>query len=108
VSASDSRDTGGVTPDTTGGPDVDAVVRHDFWLLVGIGNAALLCLSLGPMLVAFRGRLVAGGAVFAAGLLALAGGGHRYRRARHRLDRRDADGSTGGSAPQSERHPRNG
>lgn len=48
--------------------DVPEEVSSAFWKLVAVLNLAIFAASLGPMLMYFRGQLLAGGAVFLLGL----------------------------------------
>lgn len=57
--------------------DVPSDVANAFWAAVLLANAALLGLSLGPMLWYFEGMARLGGGVFLVGLVAL---GMTYRR----------------------------
>ncbi|MDG5775695.1 hypothetical protein VB773_16710 [Haloarculaceae archaeon H-GB2-1] len=54
-------------------------VQQLFWKLVLTFNVALFALSLGPMLVAFRGQLQLGGSVFAIGAVTFVYGVAKYR-----------------------------
>jgi len=57
--------------------DVPSDVANAFWAAVLLANAALLGLSLGPMLWYFEGQARLGGGIFLIGLVAL---GMTYRR----------------------------
>jgi len=70
-------------PDESEAP---AEVRGAFWSLVAVFNAAILAISVGAMLVGFRGRWELGSALIVVGALAFAVGVHRVRRAKDRLD----------------------
>lgn len=64
-------------------PDASAAspqLRRRFWGLVIVFNVAVLALSLGVMLVAFRGRWQLGGQLVAAGAVLFAYGLYAYRR----------------------------
>lgn len=54
-------------------------LARTFWKLVMIFNVALLAVSLGPMLVFFRGQWVVGGAVFVLGVAFFVRGYLGYR-----------------------------
>ena len=80
-------------PDPT--PDVDGVLGPTdaprellvgFWSLVILFNLGLFGLSLGAMLIWFRGSWDVGGALLVLGLLATVHGIHRYRVLRERDD----------------------
>jgi hypothetical protein len=68
-------------PDPSSGDASEGLVRS-FWKLVAMFNLALFAVSLGPMLVVFRGEWVNGGAVFFLGVAVFVYGYVRYRRAR--------------------------
>jgi hypothetical protein len=61
---------------------VDPAVQQLFWKLVLTFNVALFALSLGPMLVAFRGQWRLGGSVFALGAVTFGYGLTKYRQYR--------------------------
>lgn len=63
-------------------PQPPPKVRRDFWLLVGLFNAALLSLALGGMLLAFADRGLVGGLLIGLGIGLLTVGLRRYRRRR--------------------------
>lgn len=52
--------------------EIDSDVAGAFWTAVVLANAGLFAVSLGPMLVFFRGQWLFGGGLFVFGLLALA------------------------------------
>ena len=66
--------------------DAPPKLRAAFWWIVAVFNAAILAISVGAMLVGFRGRWGLGGALIVVGALAFAVGVHRVRRAKDRLD----------------------
>jgi len=76
--------------------DVDPALRGLFWKLVIVFNAGLFAVSLGAMLVAFRGEVAVGGSLFVGGALALGYGLYGYRRGKRRLD--DGEFDTEGKA----------
>lgn len=57
-------------------------VKRDFWLLVGVFNAALLSLALGLMLLAFTDRGPVGGLLLGLGAGLVVVGWQRYRKRR--------------------------
>lgn len=60
------------TPEpTTDEADVDPEILETFWLSVLLANVAVAGLTIGPMLVYFRGMWVAGGVAVAVGAFAL-------------------------------------
>ncbi|MFC6732133.1 hypothetical protein ACFQH3_10085 [Haladaptatus sp. GCM10025707] len=59
--------------------DVPDDVFRTFWSLVLTFNIALFALSLGAMLMYFRGQFQTGGAVFALGVVSLVYGVAKYR-----------------------------
>lgn len=61
-----------------GPEDTPADVLKAFWSLVVLFNVGLFAVSLGIMLIGFRGAWAFGGAFLAVGLLALARGVYRY------------------------------
>lgn len=63
-------------PDET---EADAELLRTFWSLVATLNLGVFAVSLGLLLVAFRGQWAAGGGVFLLGVGALAWVWHRYR-----------------------------
>jgi hypothetical protein len=69
-------------PDESEAP---AEVRGAFWSLVAVFNAAILAMSVGAMLVGFRGQWTTGGGLLVAGLLSFAFGVVRVRRVKDRL-----------------------
>lgn len=82
-------DLGPSPPDPT--PEVDGMLGPTgtstdlmvaFWSLVVLFNVGLFGLTVGPMLLYFRGDWAFGGALVALGVLAAARGLHRYRQAR--------------------------
>ncbi len=60
--------------------DVPDDLARSFWKLVMVFNLALFALSLGPMLIIFRGQWTNGLSVFALGLGAFVYGYARYKR----------------------------
>ena len=68
-------------PETPDLSDIDASsnVAQTFWLVVVMVDIGLLAISLGIMIVVFRGQLRFGASVFAIGVLALLLGYRRYR-----------------------------
>jgi len=71
-----------LAPDIPDESDVPEGLFRAFWSLVATINLGLFAASLGLMLVAFRGQLREGGAVFLLGAAALAYAGYRYREVR--------------------------
>lgn len=63
---------------TTTQPPAD--VRRDFWVLVAVGNAALLSLALGLLLLGFTDRGLVGGGLVGLGAGLTIYGVNRYRR----------------------------
>ena len=67
-------------PDTSKKEDeADTELKKQFWSLVLIFNVALFGMSLGLMVVGFRGRWQVGGAIFLAGAFAFLRGWHQYQ-----------------------------
>jgi hypothetical protein len=64
--------------------DVDPEILETFWRSVILANVALFGLSLGPMLVFFRGQWLWGGAAVALGAVAGLRVYHHYRAFQHR------------------------
>lgn len=67
-------------------PDASAAppeLRRTFWVTVLAFNLALFGLSVGPMLIGFRGRWLVGGGLLALGGIAGVYGFRRYRRFSH-------------------------
>ena len=62
------------------GTDVPDDLARSFWKLVAIFNLALFAVSVGPMLIVFRGEWENGTAVFLLGVAAFTYGYARYRR----------------------------
>lgn len=62
--------------------DAPPELRRQFWLIVGLLNAALLAPVLGVLLIVFQSRVELGLALVAVGVVALALGLRRYRAAR--------------------------
>lgn len=60
--------------------EVDTDLKVAFWSTVLVFNVALLALSLGLMLVYFRGQLRLGGGLFALGVFSAAHGYLKYRK----------------------------
>lgn len=78
-------------PDGTGDSDVTAL----FWKLVVVFNAALLALSVGPMLAYFEGEVQLGLRITLVGAIAFAYGIIRYVRFRRQRDTdQPVDGET--------------
>jgi hypothetical protein len=67
------------------GSDAPAELRAAFWILVVVFNLAILAMSVGAMLLGFRGQWTTGGTLLVAGLLAFAFGVVRVRRVQARL-----------------------
>lgn len=65
-----------ITVDETDVPE--AILQH-FWLIVIVLNAALLALSLGSMMILFRGMLSTGGALAVGGVVLFGLAFRRYR-----------------------------
>lgn len=61
-------------------PDVPSDLRRAFWTIVALANVSLFAVSLGVMLLVFRGQVAAGGASLVVGVAALALAVRRYRR----------------------------
>jgi len=76
-------DVGVEIPDAS---DAPPELRAAFWWIVAVFNAAILAMSVGAMLVGFRGRWELGGALVVAGALAFALGVYRVRSVKERLD----------------------
>lgn len=57
-----------------------ARVKRDFWILVGVANAALLALALGALLLAFTGRRTVATVLLGLGVGLTGYGVRRYRR----------------------------
>lgn len=64
--------------------EIPADVRRTFWSVAGTTNVGLLAVSLGVMLVVFRGEVVVGGGLVAVGIGALLWAYYKYRRFRGR------------------------
>jgi hypothetical protein len=69
-------------------PTVPSDVARSFWKLVAIFNLALFAVSLGPMLVFFRGEVVTGGSVFFLGAGFFTYGYLRYRHEKRTMERK--------------------
>ncbi|WP_232687509.1 DUF7322 domain-containing protein [Halobacterium zhouii] len=65
--------------DVPDGSNADPQLRRQFWFLVVVFNVALLALSVGLMLAAFRGRWNDGLTGVAAGVILFGYGYYRYR-----------------------------
>lgn len=63
--------------------DVDPELLRAFWGLVGALNIGLFAVSIGLLLVVFRGNLRLGGGLVLLGVVALVGVGVGYRRYRN-------------------------
>jgi len=74
---------------------VDPAVERLFWKLVVTFNIAVFAVSVGPMLIVFRGQWQDGGIVFAIGALTFAYGVVTYRRYRAGTLLDDDDGTAG-------------
>ncbi|WP_181861595.1 DUF7322 domain-containing protein [Haloplanus salinus] len=74
--------------------DVDPEILETFWRSVVLANVALFGLSLGPMLVYFRGWWLWGGGAVALGALA----GHRVYQHYRAFERRHGDDDEPGPA----------
>ena len=74
-----------------GGAEIDAEVARLFWAAVVYANVAVAGVTIGPLLVAFRGQLTVGGVAIAVGLLALYRTYDLYRTYRERTVDDDAD-----------------
>lgn len=59
--------------------DVPEAILQHFWLIVIVLNAALLALSLGSMMILFRGMLSTGGALAVGGFVLFGLAFRRYR-----------------------------
>jgi hypothetical protein len=82
-------------PDTSTN-EVDADLKKRFWSLVLVFNVALFGMSLGAMLVGFRGRWEVGGAIFAVGAFAFLRGWWGYRQvSAEAADSEETDDSKG-------------
>ncbi|MFC7098125.1 DUF7322 domain-containing protein [Halobaculum marinum] len=77
---------------------VDPAISGAFWTAVVYANVALLGVSLGLMLIGFRGDLRWGGAALVVGLLA----GFRVYQTRRAFKRRDDDGGAASDDGASE------
>lgn len=73
-------------------PEVDRETFRAFWGAVVVVNVGVFLVSVGPMLVYFRGQAVLGGGMVLAGLGAFV---HAYVIYRRYRSRRDADASGG-------------
>jgi hypothetical protein len=92
-------------PDTSAN-DADPELKKRFWSLVMIFNVALFGMSLGLMVVGFRGQWKVGGAIFAVGAFAFLRGWRGYQQVNAKVESSadesdsvaekpaDADGST--------------
>lgn len=76
---------------------VDPAVQRSFWAAVLYANVALMGVSLGLMLIGFRGDLRWGGAAVAVGLLA----GVRVYQTYRAFERRDGDDDDGTDPEES-------
>ena len=74
-----------------GGGDVPADVAQTFWIVVIVVNAAVLAVSLGVLLVAFRGDTSTGGGLVAGGLVLFGLAYRRYRAFRRRRSTDDTE-----------------
>lgn len=74
-------DADGITIPTvsTAEDDVPADLAKTFWIVVVVVNAAILSLSLGALLLWFRGDATVGGSLLAGGVVLLALAVRRYR-----------------------------
>jgi uncharacterized membrane protein YraQ (UPF0718 family) len=79
--------------------DVPSDVANAFWAAVLLANAALLGLSLGPMLWYFEGMAQLGGGIFLVGLVAL---GMTYRRYYAFMNREKPDEERESPAPEND------
>lgn len=84
----------GVEPEIPEAPDpsdndVGPELFRRFWALVAVFNVALFATALGFMIAAFDGKLVLGGQLFLAGVVAFGFGLYRYRTARDSLYERN-------------------
>lgn len=68
-----------LTPDVPDEGQADPELFRTFWTLVATINLGVLAVSLGLMLVGFRGRWTVGGAAFLLGVGVLAWSWYRYR-----------------------------
>ncbi|MFC7069289.1 DUF7322 domain-containing protein [Halobaculum lipolyticum] len=75
---------------------VDPAIQRSFWAAVLYANVALMGVSLGLMLIGFRGDLRWGGAALVVGLLA----GVRVYQTYRAFKRRDDDGDDDGTDPE--------
>lgn len=89
---------------------VDSAVSGPFWASVVLVNLAVFALSLGPMLIFFRGEWLIGLGLVAGGTLALGRTYHLYRQFKRSADRgenddsdEDDDGETDGDDGGSDR-----
>ena len=75
-----------------GGVEIDAEVARLFWAAVVYANVAVAGVTIGPLLVAFRGQLTVGGVAIVVGLLALYRTYDLYRTHQARVVNGDGDG----------------
>lgn len=59
--------------------DVPKDLKRNFWGLVIVFNVAIFGITVGPMLIGFRGNWRFGGALLGLGIVALVHGLYRYR-----------------------------
>lgn len=85
-----------------GGRDVPADVAQTFWIVVIVVNAAVLAVSLGVLLVVFRGETRTGGGLVVGGLVLF---GLAYRRYQAFRRRREGDEPATGTASDGEPEP---
>lgn len=90
-----------LTPDPPTVPDTskneseaDTELKKRFWSLVLIFNVALFGMSLGLMVVGFRGRWQVGGAIFAVGAFAFLRGWRGYQKVSAEVESADDSEST--------------
>ena len=76
---------------STPASEVPKEVARPFWTIVLVLNVAIFFVSLGPMLLYFRGDVEIGLSLIAAGLVLFAMAYRRYRRFQQTLSSRDED-----------------
>lgn len=85
--------------------DVSSETSRHFWAAVGLANLGIAGVSLGLMLIGFRGQWVEGGVLVLVGLFALARTYHVYRRFRSRRADEAASESDGDADGSSDAEP---